>query len=742
VADANAGPNQAGRIIQIDPVTGSQRIVAEGLPYLSETTGAVFDPNDNQILAVDRDNGVIRVNPADGTQTRLTIGGLNNPAELVKDPFAIALDAAGNIYVADSGWRAGLITCETLTQNSGTTYTCTPPGGTPTVLTCTTVSQNPPALNSTYNCIVPQVNTPGQIVQINRTSGTQTVHASGGNIVHPFGLAYDAVNMTLYASDMSAFGGQGGIFSIPSSGQQIVVWGPASANPVAVQQAPMGCPLGLAYDGSNDSILATVFAYPALPPQNVYGCVPPGIFRVHLGSGTPGSGSQVPGSVSAGWSLPFGIAVEPNPSNTILVVDEGLNGIYRLSSSGSFIFGSADGSVACTPGPVSPCGSAPSYFYNPVGINIRVSDPTANVGTPPADPAPTVSITGQPAGSVSEGTVISLGSAVTPSGSFTYLWTLTSTKNGTTTTLPGGTNPNFSFTASDNGTYAVGLTVTTSGGTSGSAAAIVSATNVAPSLTLIDGPLVPLIAPSTTTISVNFTDPGAADTHTCVFAWGDGSSSTVPGSTGSGSCSLSHVYPTQGVYTVSATVSDADGGSAVEYWRYVVIYDPTTGSVNGNGEVVSPATPLRYMLEAGKAKFGFTAKYKNGSAVPDGSTGFQVKVNKFKFKSTSYDWLVISGATAQFKGSGFVKKHGNQHVNDNDCENENHFVDDPEGYMFLLTAVDGSLTGGGDQDRFRVKIVNKVTGEVVYDNLPGAGDDPGSFAPPVITKGKIKIKNN
>jgi len=36
--------------------------------------------------------------------------------------------------------------------------------------------------------------------------------------------------------------------------------------------------------------------------------------------------------------------------------------------------------------------------------------------------------------------------------------------------------------------------------------------------------------------------------------------------------------------------------------------------------------------------------------------------------------------------------------------------------------VDGSLTGGGGADKFRVKIWDKATGNVVYDNLLGTSD--------------------
>jgi hypothetical protein len=45
------------------------------------------------------------------------------------------------------------------------------------------------------------------------------------------------------------------------------------------------------------------------------------------------------------------------------------------------------------------------------------------------------------------------------------------------------------------------------------------------------------------------------------------------------------------------------------------------------------------------------------------------------------------------------------------------------GYGFLLTATDGQLAGGGGTDRFRIKIWNKTSGDVVYDSQMGAALD-------------------
>ena len=91
-------------------------------------------------------------------------------------------------------------------------------------------------------------------------------------------------------------------------------------------------------------------------------------------------------------------------------------------------------------------------------------------------------------------------------------------------------------------------------------------------------------------------------------------------------------------------------------------------------------------LLTGKATFGFVAKYEKGATVPIGNTEFQFKVGNLNFKNASYEWLVIAGARAQYKGAGTINGAGS--------------------YNFLLTAIDGDLPGGGGADRFRIKIRN------------------------------------
>ncbi|HEV8636751.1 MAG TPA: DUF4082 domain-containing protein, partial [Chloroflexota bacterium] len=421
---------------------------------------------------------------------------------------------------------------------------------------------------------------------------------------------------------------------------------------------------------------------------------------------------------------------------------------------------------------------------------------------------PTAAITGAPASSP-EGTAIALGATATePSAvdaaALTRSWSVT--KDGAAFASGAGTS--FGFTPSDNGAYAVTLTVADKDGGTGSASATIAVTNVAPSaltrnlswtsigegdtvtlsghfvdpgaadthtlvidwgdgsptatLTLAAGvltysathqylddnptgtfsdggavtvtatdkdggavsgavamtlfneppvvgtitaPTAPVRVNTPITASASFTDHGVLDTHTATITWGDGggSAATVVEANGAGTASGSHVYTAPGLYTIKITITDDDTGFGTSTFNYLVVYDPYAGYVSGSGTIASPAEAYRPSpTVAGDATFTFNAQYPNGATVPTGSTQFALAAAGFQFNSTSYDWLVVSGAKAQYTGSGTVNGAGD--------------------YGFLLSAIDGHATGGGGVDKLRMKIWNKATGALVYDNQRGAAD--------------------
>lgn len=222
----------------------------------------------------------------------------------------------------------------------------------------------------------------------------------------------------------------------------------------------------------------------------------------------------------------------------------------------------------------------------------------------------------------------------------------------------------------------------------------------------ITAPPDPIVVNTTNDVSAAFTDPGVAGPHTAIWSWDDGSTSagTVTESGGSGVVSGRHAYSAPGVYELRLTVTNRNGVSAQATFRYIVVYDPSAGFVTGGGWINSPAGAYAPDPSlTGKANFGFIAKYQRGATVPTGSTEFQFKAGNMNFSSASYDWLVIAGARAQYKGVGTINGAGS--------------------YRFMLTAIDGAINGGGGVDKFRIKIWDAATGGIVYDNQLGAGDN-------------------
>jgi hypothetical protein len=63
----------------------------------------------------------------------------------------------------------------------------------------------------------------------------------------------------------------------------------------------------------------------------------------------------------------------------------------------------------------------------------------------------------------------------------------------------------------------------------------------------------------------------------------------------------------------------------------------------------------------------------------------------------------VAGAKAMYKGVGTVNGLS--------------------GYGFMLSAIDGQINGGGGQDKFRIKIWEVATDELIYDNQLDAPED-------------------
>ena len=172
-------------------------------------------------------------------------------------------------------------------------------------------------------------------------------------------------------------------------------------------------------------------------------------------------------------------------------------------------------------------------------------------------------------------------------------------------------------------------------------------------------------------------------------------------------------FTVAGVFNVCVRGLDIVGNTGSEECILLAVYDPDGGFVTGGGWMTSPAGAYTDdPLLTGKANFGFVSRYQNGATTPSGETEFRFRIANLNFHSDSYEWLVVAGARAQFKGAGTINGAGD--------------------FSFMLTTIDGSINGGGGTDKFRIKIWNKDNNdEIVYDNQLGDTDD----APPTTELG-------
>ena len=235
--------------------------------------------------------------------------------------------------------------------------------------------------------------------------------------------------------------------------------------------------------------------------------------------------------------------------------------------------------------------------------------------------------------------------------------------------------------------------------------------NQAPVITSLTAPVNPSQLGTSIQAQLTFTDADVAESrpYQVRIEWGDGSTAYSTTVQDPGTVIAAKTYAAPGVYRITATVSDKiAANSAVETFEFVVIFDPNGGFVTGGGWIISPIGACSFnadcMTQSDRANYGFVSKYEKGTTVPSGQTQFQFQAGDLNFHSTSYQWLVVAGARAQYKGFGRINGTGN--------------------YGFILTAIDGQIAGGGGVDKFRIKIWDINNNDtVVYDNELGLADD-------------------
>jgi len=135
------------------------------------------------------------------------------------------------------------------------------------------------------------------------------------------------------------------------------------------------------------------------------------------------------------------------------------------------------------------------------------------------------------------------------------------------------------------------VTATDSGGHASQVAFGLKVNNLPPTVAITspaNGAIVQLADP--VNVTAPFTDPGTGDTHTCSINWGDSTTSagTVVEASGSGTCTGSHTYASGGPKTITATVTDDDGGAGANSVSIVVNSPPNCNPVRPNPKFLWP----------------------------------------------------------------------------------------------------------------------------------------------------------
>jgi hypothetical protein len=338
-------------------------------------------------------------------------------------------------------------------------------------------------------------------------------------------------------------------------------------------------------------------------------------------------------------------------------------------------------------------GSSSALLIDDVAVgHMRAHEANAN---------PVASVGGPYVGDEGSAVALSLSGTDSNGDPLAFSWDLGDGTRGT------GAVPPSNHVYADNGSYEIVLAVDDGHGGVDTARTTATISNVAPSLAAFSVPATPLGLTSggvTVPISSSFTDPGTADTHTASLDCGSGVAvqSEIIGETASSACSFS----SPGIYSIRLTVRDKDGGSDTKVASGpIVVYDPSGGRLTGGGWITSPAGAVAFApTGAGKLTFSLSARYEPGSSVPSGKAELNLNVGKLEFRSTSFDWLVATETSAQLQGRGTLNGSGD--------------------YAFAVIVI-----GAQSTDAARVRIWNRASGTIVYDNRPGAPFDENGVTP-------------
>jgi sugar lactone lactonase YvrE len=412
---------------------------------------------------------LVAATPADAATTLLV-----NPFAQTATPKAVAVDPAGDVYIADSA--------------DNEVFKVTPAGASTVVASGLSAPSGVTVDPSTGDVYIADTGhyevkqlTPGGAVSVVAGTGTAgaptpgraTASALGG----PSGLAVDGAG-NLYIADGAGTSGNPYVEKVTPSGTLSIVAGSGTrGTPVAGRAAasPLRTPVGLAVDSAGDVFIADSTA------QAIVKVTPAGALTVF--AGRPGVAGQPTAGPATSSKLngPTGLAI--SSSGILYIADAANNRLEQVTSTGA-LTGLAGTGTAGAPS----YGAQPnlSPLNVPSGIAVTASGLfyVANAGRGTVDriaPAlPALAAAPAPTGTTTQGQTLTAvpGTWANAPTAYSYQWERCNTAGASCANVAGANSSSYTLTGND-----AGATIR----------ALVTATNVTGSSTVASNPTAVII---------------------------------------------------------------------------------------------------------------------------------------------------------------------------------------------------------------------------------------------------------
>ncbi len=430
-----------GGTLSIVAGTGSQGAPTPG-PAVSSQLNNPFkvtvDSAGNVYIADNANHEIEKVTPSGTLSVVAGTGsqGAPNPGPATSSPLnypqAVAVDSAGNLYVAD--WGSSEILKVT-------------PSGTLSVV-AGTGSQGAP--------------TPGP--------------ATNSSLGHPYGVGVDSAG-NVYVADTYNFV----IEKITPSGTLSIVAGtgsPGAPNPGPATSSQLGWTFGVAIDPAGNLYIADGSSH------EIEKVTPSGILSIVAGTGSQGAPTPGP-ATSSQLNDPSGVAVDPTTGD-VYIADTGSQEIEKVTQSGLLSIVAGTGSHgAPTPGPAtsSQLDGPMGVGLNPTTGDVYIADSNNNEIEKVTPLAPSDTSAPMVTGIAQQGQTLTATDgtwANDPTG-YGYQWQRCDSSSTNCTDIAGATAQSYTLTGSDvRHTLRVVVTASNRGGSQTSASVLTGVVPDAP----------------------------------------------------------------------------------------------------------------------------------------------------------------------------------------------------------------------------------------------------------------------